>query len=309
MAIRERKLGRASHDLLAAHGFGVNTKGRVYERATGRFASFETVQGSLQSLSLDSVPAKALVTRITNKLEPKRLKVKNPERVRGMFDIIYTQDYAGNLSDAYGEAEAFSLVQRNRTFITGLLAEELQRLLPMIRDALRAYAQSIMQDTVYDSEVEVIYYNQPGKPRESNWPEYERTGNLMMAVVHGIEVVGTSIQFHIDDNLAPYWLWVERGHRVILPGGDEPGIFVVGRPFIDQIYEAINNYLMYELAPLVKSYFASIVQEVGRSVLTHHHTLGPRNIEYFPSRGYGNTQGKFGGGAPSMFNRMMGLRK
>lgn len=305
--VYNRGLGRVAQGRLSELGLSVNVSGRVYERATGRFASFETVSEGLESLNLTGRQA-VLATTIKNKIRPKRLQPKFAKPTRGMFTINYTKDFAGKLSDANAAAQSFDLIQKNRVFITNLLMADLVKLLPLLQEVIRARAQQIVQSVVYDSEVEVIYYTQSGKPRDSHWSDYEPTGHLMMAVVHGIRVEGLTLTVQIDDDLAPYWLWVERGHRVILPGGDEPGIFVVGRPFVDKIYREINRFLATEIGPLIHQHYKGVIREIGQAALQSR-GIGSKFVENFPSRGYGNVEGKLGGTLPSAFNRFVGLRR
>jgi hypothetical protein len=172
-----------------------------------------------------------------------------------------------------------------------------------------------MEEMVYNGEpVGVTYYNaqKGGKVGSSSegefnyWPPYVQTQDLMNSVLDAIQLDGFTIAFHVE-NLVPYWLWVDKGHRVIYPDPNtgelvEPGTFVMARPFQERIQSEVEQ-LMETLMFSMRGVGTQLVQSIKQWVLTGSITAAAvasgnmYPVKYPPPMGYG-----------AKFNKWVGIQ-
>jgi len=155
------------------------------------------------------------------------------------FELIGMDRIAGAMDRAVFAAKALAAI-KGRARI-GMLNE-----LNWIISQIRIEAANIVNERVYGTRADVLRYKESATHYEFTMSDAEavgRTQNLYEAVQAGIKLEGNSISVGIDEELAPYWKFVERGHRVVLPGGVETHSFVLPRPFFAEIKEMANSML------------------------------------------------------------------
>lgn len=276
-------------------GFKVNTVGQVYHADSGQYVGMAELS---EELSINALSARAQLVAgeivAAAKLNAAGIRVQQPKNVKGMFSVSIPTGYDATIYRWSGRAKAAQMLVQNRAFATGLLYADLLKLEVIIKHEIQRRAVEIVNSMVYDAEVETVKYAQPGKPKESNWPKYDRTFNLRKAVEKGVIGIGHNISFQIDESLAPYWIWVDRGHRVVTKSG-ETGVFVVGRPFTDEISAMIREFVETEIIPLIQAYSQSIVHEIASEMigLPEHEriAMNPLRVKNIPARGYGARPG------------------
>lgn len=116
---------------------------------------------------------------------------------------------------------------------------------------LRRYKPKKIYKTFNERNGNVNFFNKP------------RTFNLRRAVVQGIRYENGTLIIGINDSLAPYWVYVEHGHKVVIPRYNrrtrtvvpwEPGTFVEGRPFMNRIRQAIQHFIKERVLPVLNAY-------------------------------------------------------
>lgn len=147
------------------------------------------------------------------------------------FSSIGIDEISGTLDRANFATKAIASFNPN---IRLNLFTELEWLISSIRDE----AAAIVQRRVYETPAETMRFT--GGNLDYSFTVYKGKNDkreyfLMEAVQSGIKLIGNSIEIGIDENIAPYWRFVDRGHRVVLPGGVEVNSFVQPRPFLEEI--------------------------------------------------------------------------
>lgn len=199
--------------------------------------------------------------------------------------------------------QRMQMVTNSKMFIQEKLGSLSKRqIMPYLRDVFRSIAREIMEQMIYnDNPVPVIYYDVEKGGRTSQdhiFPDYDRTERLLDAVLEGITVNGLMVDFQVREDIAPYWYWVDRGHRVFLPDGKggsrEVGTWVVGRPFREAIVNAFNQVMRALVLGQTRGQFAGVVERLGQWVMVGDGNEGTRAIapgsfavKHYPKGGYG----------------------
>ncbi|MFA5714214.1 MAG: hypothetical protein WC998_00555 [Candidatus Paceibacterota bacterium] len=129
--------------------------------------------------------------------------------------------------------------------LANIAEAEFNRMLPSILEEINDIAQRVISERVYMKEPEITRYISRENIKStinSAFFDRSRTYNLMQSVVAHL-VGANKIVVDIDESMCPYWLWVEKGHRVVMPFGVEVGTFVGERPFINEVRMEIQKYL------------------------------------------------------------------
>lgn len=137
-----------------------------------------------------------------------------------------------------------AFAQEKLKSIKPVVDKAIAQLLNTLKEQLVAEAVSIVDTMVYNTPAEVIRgtLKYITAEQEFGLKEWQR-GWLREAVRGGIVIDGNSIVIGIDEKLAPYWFFVEHGHRVVLPGGIVTNSFVLGRPFFRAIKMSAEEML------------------------------------------------------------------
>lgn len=233
------------------------------------------------------------------------------------FDFAFPAGFFGELSKAKGAVRRFGIVMRERTVISNVLSDEIEEWGKRQIPEIKAIIAGVIEERVYNKEVELIRYFKRGKPHEPSPNQFRgldeggRTGNLLRAFTEGVKATSFGISFGVDESFAPYWLWVEKGHRVIMPTpiGDgtyvmmETGTFVKGRPFVEEIEVKVQEYLNRLLGNFTVQVAARATDAIAQWVANgeggkgrlFEYELGAKTVKYFPRMGYGDEFAKYVG--------------
>lgn len=294
----------------------------AWNPAAGRFQATHTVGGKRPFVA-ESVVLQVLdllekgVPYERWKVDYKRRERKRPAtRGRGQFiSIELFDDFWGALATVQSPEERFGVFMRQRALISNVVSDAFKEYFAGLVPLLREVVKGIVKEQIYDTEADVIKYFQGGKPRMSAsesrelsdhpWPEYKPSFALLNAYLDGIQWDGNTITVGVNTAAAPYWLWVERGHRVFFPqkkGEDvfimESGTFVVGRPVLALIQQAVDNFMVAAAQEFTNSVASEIPGAIAEWVVQDSRTQRDAYVPLVknaPSYGYGRRFEKYVG--------------
>lgn len=255
---------------------------------TGRAASYKDVAAAVAKIGGG---AEGLSRRIIAALDAKvpASKIASAKHVnyKGViFNLSVPVSTAKGMLMAAQSASRIELVTKQRAFIANEIHVDKDRLLPHLQSVLQTLVGQIMDETIYDQdEVDVIYYDVDvgGRlDREKKFPKYNRTGALRDAAVEGVRIEGDTIHWSIDESFAPYWLWVDQGHRVFIPDGQggttEIGQWIVGRKFTSKIERAIAQ-IADNLTGVLRQRYKGVINSLGAWALHGTQYMSASNYE------------------------------
>lgn len=294
----------ASDALLLRAGYTAtgNLRGSGYrDIKTGYAASYSDVAEAVAKIQAG---AKELAAEIITQLEAKtpatKLKITKPFEDNGkMFTMRVSAPAVISMQNSRDAAKRMEVISRSRSFVMTEVRSDMSRILPHLQSTLRMMIENIMDEMVYDAEdVEVIYYDPEMGGRLGTGYEgrtKRQSGNLKRAAIEGLRLTGTEISWEIDDNIAPYWLWVDQGHRVFLPDGEggtrEIGVWVRGRKFVHKIEMALKQ-VSDSLTAVMNHKYKGVVTAIGQWVLHGKHMLDKTNymVVHYPDEFDGYTK-------------------
>jgi len=241
-------------------------KGQGFRGASGRFLTHANVEALLSALE-------------------SRVPLKDWGYSGTFFKITIPAAITGPL-------ERLKLLNANSSLIINAMNLDIAPLLRGMQAELKNIAITSVTKNVYIVKPEIIHYGayvdwDEGSPTQ-HFLTTERTDALRLMVAQGvrIDIEGARAELIVDfdERLAPYWIWVEKGHRVVMPGGYEPGTIVGPRPFVEQLFQDLYNYVSIRMEETITRYGATVVQAVGDWLLGYgYRALSKRSIRTQPS--------------------------
>lgn len=173
-------------------------------------------------------------------------------------------------------------VARNDTKLTGAINAQVQQFMKTeALPALRAAVAAKIDELIYNTPAKVIRKNARGAWRQV-FPKWRkvRTGNLKFAVMRGITYINGELEIGIDASIAPYYVWVEKGHRVVVPqsikvtGGGyrrvlrDTGTRVMGRSFMREVMLEAKRVFDADILPVLIMFAKDMWSSVGEWTVT-----------------------------------------
>lgn len=247
------------------------------------FADIDTMPGSY-AISPEQLAERAirgLAVGIT-----KRVTRITPGDRSGAFFIEIPKDIEVKIGDLGAITGRMEVVIQRQTFVSGIMQSAVPLLVTRHVPAMRQIVEGVIRSNVYNTPAQITRYGtfEAGLPTETG-EDYNRTYNLLYMFMSGFRHYVRGVKFEIDNSLAPYWLWVEKGHRVVLPDGTEPGTFVGERPFVDQYKDRLNAYIDNVIMPEITRYMSVMRDVIGVWTLygeEYKKYLGAVSVSKFP---------------------------
>lgn len=242
---------------------------------TGQFIKRSEVQSLLDHLNSSSTPSgfwgRENKYKPSNKEKGQRITFQVHGDLEGMIPRLNVLIEESYIVGKFLEGEVNLLLNAHVPKLQEVIAQRIRR-------------------NVYKTPVTLIYYLIRGKPREQHEYQpgvYARTFNLLRAFTEGITVNGTQLNVGINEQLAPYWMWVEKGHRVYF-GDEEVGTFVQGRPFKDDVRRDVQEYIQGVLVPDINTLLGNAASQLTSWVANGKPMqLDPKLVKHIPAFGYG----------------------
>lgn len=216
------------------------------------------------------------------------------------FQLNIPSGFAGELSHAASTYDRFFLIMRSTTVLSKICNLELENYVESSLDELRQTITSILKSRVYNKQVMVRRLTDDGYTRSKVRPRQYRTYNLLRAFTTGISIDSAKsssgelgVSYGINEAMAPYWLWVEKGHEVANKYG-RTGTFVEGRPFVKEVFYAVEKFFDAKLREFYNDDMIKLTKSLGSWVVGKDVDLSEKFIKNWPSGGYDNFLSKWG---------------
>lgn len=276
-----------------------------YNISAGRYQATHTVEGRREFVGTDVANA---VMQLLQDDTPFDEWKHIPKKGGKIFQFEFPVGFFGELSKWRRAERRFGIFMRTRTAISNVASSYFRRYMQQQIPQIKAVIAAVIQDRVYDQDVELIRYKKRGKPSDfRDNSKSKRSYNLLKAFTEGVVVSPTGVSFGVNESLAPYWLWVEKGHRVILPMENaqgetimvETGTFVKGRPFVNEIDVAVQEYLNYMMEDFAENVAARIPSAIAHWIVEDGDSREvegmTKAVKYYPKMGYGAEFDKYVG--------------
>lgn len=187
----------------------------------------------------------------------------NAVRAAGMFTLEIPQEIIGQIGDLGRVTARMEAVVAQTHVISGIMQGYVGQLVTRHIPTMRFIIEDVIRKNVYDTPAQITRYKGGEGKSTVTGQDYIRTYNLLYAFMSGFQHWTGGVKFVFNESLAPYWLWVEEGHRVVLPDGREPGIWIHERNFVEEYKEALNKYIDNVIIPQIYSYMSAVRDIIG----------------------------------------------
>jgi hypothetical protein len=209
-------------------------------------------------------------------------------RSTGVFTLEIPQGISGTIGEIGTIVGRMEAVIKQQTFVTGVMNSYVGVLVGRHIPTMRTIIQQVIEKNVYSTPARITRYGANAKQGEghTSMDKYIRTYNMLYAFMSGFQHYASGVKFELNSDLAPYWLYVEEGHQVILPDGTEPGIFVNPRHFVDEYKDKLNMYIDSVVIPQISTYMNAVRDMLGAWTLwgnSYTQFAGNYSVKNYPS--------------------------
>lgn len=237
--------------------------GKSYRGSSGRFLKFANVEAILAALE-------------------SRVPLKDWGYTGTFLKVVIPAQFTGTL-------ERMKLFSQNASLIVNAMNVDIEGLLQKLQYDIQDVAYTSVTRHVYNVKPEIIRYQSAETVQpNSKFFAKNRTDELRLSAMTAVrfDIAGAKAELVVDlTDLAPHWIWVEKGHRVVFPGGVETGTIVGPRPFVEQLMRDVYAYVSTRMVTVIEEYGALVTQRISDWVAgTGFRNVTPERIKTTPSK-------------------------